>query len=54
MLSNLHMIFIILFKKCLILSVGHADVVMGFIATNNDSIHERLRFLQNGKYTIVN
>ncbi|XP_046846188.1 cystathionine gamma-lyase-like isoform X2 [Xenia sp. Carnegie-2017] len=26
---------------------GHADVVMGFIATNNDIIHEKLRFLQN-------
>ncbi len=31
-------------------NVGHADVMMGFIATNNDALHERLRFLQNGKY----
>lgn len=26
---------------------GHSDVVMGFIGTNNDDIHEKLRFLQN-------
>ncbi|CAB4035794.1 cystathionine gamma-lyase, partial [Paramuricea clavata] len=26
---------------------GHADVVMGFIGTNDDAIHEKLRFLQN-------
>ena len=29
-------------------NAGHADVVMGIIATNDDGIHERLRFLQNG------
>lgn len=27
---------------------GHTDVVMGAAITNNDSIEEKLRFLQNG------
>lgn len=28
---------------------GHADVIMGAVATSNDELHDRLRFLQNGK-----
>ena len=27
---------------------GHSDVIMGAAMTNNDEIHTRLRFLQNG------
>lgn len=27
---------------------GHTDVIMGAAVTNNDSIEEKLRFLQNG------
>lgn len=26
---------------------GHSDVVMGSIATSNDELHDKLRFLQN-------
>merc|ERR1719346_157081 len=26
---------------------GHTDVIMGAVCTNNDGLHERLRFLQN-------
>merc|ERR1719244_2258133 len=26
---------------------GHTDVIMGAVTTNNDQVHERLRFLQN-------
>ena len=29
---------------------GHADVVMGAIATNNEDIYERLKYLQNCWY----
>ena len=28
---------------------GHTDVVMGLVATNNEQVHEKLRFLQNGE-----
>lgn len=28
---------------------GHSDVVMGSIATSNDEVHQKLRFLQNCK-----
>lgn len=28
-------------------------MVMGFIGTNNDAIHEKLRFLQNGKWIVM-
>ena len=28
---------------------GHTDVVMGLVATNNEQVHEKLRFLQNGQ-----
>lgn len=28
---------------------GHSDVVMGAVITKSDELHERLRFLQNGK-----
>lgn len=27
---------------------GHSDVIMGAAMTNNDEVHTRLRFLQNG------
>lgn len=30
---------------------GHSDVVMGAVITSNDSLHEKLRFLQYGKET---
>lgn len=29
---------------------GHSDVVMGGVVLNDDDLHDRLRFLQNGKY----
>ena len=29
---------------------GHTDVIMGAAVTNNDSIEEKLRFLQNGTW----
>lgn len=28
---------------------GHSDVVMGAVVVNDDDLHTRLRFLQNGK-----
>jgi cystathionine beta-lyase/cystathionine gamma-synthase len=28
---------------------GHADVIMGAVTTSNEELHDRLRFLQNGK-----
>lgn len=28
---------------------GHSDVIMGAAVTNNEDIHNKLRFLQNGK-----
>lgn len=32
---------------------GHSDVIMGAALTNNDKLHENLRFLQNGKFFII-
>lgn len=29
---------------------GHSDVIMGAAMTNDDDVHTRLRFLQNGKF----
>lgn len=29
---------------------GHSDVIMGSIATNDTSLYERLKFLQNGNF----
>ena len=29
---------------------GHSDVVMGLVSLNSESLHDRLRFLQNCKY----
>lgn len=29
---------------------GHSDVIMGAAVTNNEDIHNKLRFLQNGKH----
>ena len=29
---------------------GHSDVCMGVIATNDDELCNRMRFLQNGRY----
>lgn len=31
---------------------GHSDVVMGSIATSNDEIYEKLKFLQNCKFML--
>lgn len=31
---------------------GHSDVVMGAVTTNNEDIHTRLHFLQNGKFIL--
>jgi len=31
---------------------GHSDVVMGAVTTNNEDVHTRLRFLQNGKFIL--
>lgn len=28
---------------------GHSDVIMGAAVTNNEEIHNKLRFLQNGE-----
>ena len=28
---------------------GHTDVIMGAAMTNSEDLHNRLRFLQNGK-----
>lgn len=28
---------------------GHSDVIMGAAVTNNEDVHNKLRFLQNGK-----
>lgn len=30
---------------------GHSDVIMGAAITNNEDIHNKLRFLQNGKFS---
>jgi cystathionine gamma-lyase len=30
---------------------GHSDVIMGAVTTNNEDVHTRLRFLQNGELT---
>lgn len=32
---------------------GHSDVIMGSAALNDDDLHKRLRFLQNGKLIII-
>lgn len=29
-------------------SIGHADVIMGGIATNRNDLYSRLKYLQNG------
>jgi cystathionine gamma-lyase len=31
---------------------GHSDVIMGAVTTNNEDVHTRLRFLQNGELTL--
>ena len=28
---------------------GHSDVIMGLIVTNDEDLHKRLKFLQNGE-----
>lgn len=32
---------------------GHSDVVMGAVITSDESLHTQLRFLQNGKYSLM-
>ena len=31
------------------MNVGHSDVLMGILCTNNDELAEKFRFLQLGK-----
>ena len=31
----------------MVLFLGHSDVVMGLVSLNSESLHDRLRFLQN-------
>ncbi|XP_076040588.1 cystathionine gamma-lyase [Oratosquilla oratoria] len=37
----------LVFHSCTKYMNGHSDVIMGVVCTNNDTLHERLRFLQN-------
>lgn len=30
---------------------GHSDVTMGAVVVNDEDLHKRLRFLQNGQYS---
>lgn len=32
---------------------GHSDVVMGAVTLNDDEVHGKLRFLQNGKHLLI-
>lgn len=36
---------------CISPSSGHSDVVMGLVSVNREDLHDRLKFLQNGKYS---
>ena len=38
---------------CCLCSLGHSDVVMGVIVTNDDELCVRMRYLQNGELCTV-
>ena len=42
--------YIVFNLKVFVLLLGHSDVVMGLVSVNSESLHNRLRFLQNCKY----
>ena len=55
---NKHTLFVTFFNKIFVVVVvafgfvvlGHSDVVMGLVSLNSETLHSRLRFLQNCKY----
>lgn len=47
-LYNIH-----LSKKTLHFISGHSDTVIGAIATNDDELYKKLKFLQNGQFLYV-